>query len=505
VVANHPERVVLVEPSPTKRQVLAERLRSQGYLVDALASGAEAATAALALPPSALIADLRMPGVSGVQLCRLLKAELATEHVPVILRGPSDTPRQRFWADRAGASAYVVKGRVGELVRQLARAIADAPPSDGFFQIHPEEVDIRDRICAQLDAALYQSVLASEVRALSSCDTVARLFDVFTQFVCQVTTYRWLAIHLPAQGIFAVHAHPDASSVASDEARRVMQVPDDAEVVCVEDEDAAASDAMLPPLVRAIRFGGASCGNVSLGTVAMAPLVTSEEDGALLDLVSAEIGGPIRIVTLVEETRRLASSDPLTGLTNRRAFSLALETEIARAERLGHPLSMLLLDVDHFKSVNDTHGHQVGDAVLREVGKCLRGSVRVYDHVARWGGEEFVVALPQANAAEAAVVAERIRARIAGVVIPTVTAALSVTASVGIAARRAGEQLDGLIERADQAMYLAKTGGRNQVVTAPRGRSPSVSTPILRMALKGAAKTAVATPMGNDPRALLGD
>jgi two-component system, chemotaxis family, response regulator PixH len=139
-----------VPPVEARRTVLAERLRSLGYEVEALATGIQAATAALAAPPQALIADLFMPGVSGVQLCRLLRSELATEGVPVILRGPSDTPRQRFWASRAGASAYVAKGRMGELARALSRAAAAAEVGDGFFQIHPDEVDIRDRISQEL-------------------------------------------------------------------------------------------------------------------------------------------------------------------------------------------------------------------------------------------------------------------------------------------------------------------------------------------------------------------
>src|SRR5882757_7466877 len=112
--------------------MLAERLRMQGYHVVAAAGPAEGAVTALSNPPSAVIADLWMPSISGVQLCRLLKAEPATENVPVVLRGP-DGPRNRFWAKRAGASSYVVKGRMGDLVRALARAIETAQPSADFF------------------------------------------------------------------------------------------------------------------------------------------------------------------------------------------------------------------------------------------------------------------------------------------------------------------------------------------------------------------------------------
>src|SRR6266481_1612692 len=123
------KRIVLFDNT---KGTLADRLQMQGYAVTVVDDPAEGARITLAEPPSAVVADLWMPSISGVQLCRLLKAECATEHVPVILRGP-ECPRNRFWAERAGASSYVVKGRMGDLVRALARAIETAQPSADFF------------------------------------------------------------------------------------------------------------------------------------------------------------------------------------------------------------------------------------------------------------------------------------------------------------------------------------------------------------------------------------
>src|SRR5687768_13161763 len=156
--------IVLIDPSVDSPSSLAGRLRMQGYAVAEARAPADGARLALADPPAAVIADLWMPSISGVQLCRLLKAEPATEHTPVILRGP-DSPRNRFWAERAGASAYVVKGRMGDLVRTLRDAIAAAPASSGFFTTFAGE-DIRERIAAHLDEALFESVLSGELRAL---------------------------------------------------------------------------------------------------------------------------------------------------------------------------------------------------------------------------------------------------------------------------------------------------------------------------------------------------
>src|SRR5215831_12782904 len=197
--------VVVVDPSET-RDTLANRLRMQGYAVTVTASPVEGASLALADPPAAFVTDLWTPGISGVQLCRLLRAEPATERVPVILRGPENDKHSRFWAERAGAAAYVGQGRMGELVRALASAIDASPASDDtFIQFCGEEPDIRDRIASHLDAALFESVVASEVRALSVCGTFARLFDLLSQFVARVTSYRWLAVHVHHPASLGLH------------------------------------------------------------------------------------------------------------------------------------------------------------------------------------------------------------------------------------------------------------------------------------------------------------
>src|SRR3954463_14344141 len=153
-----PKSVIVIEPAEVNRERLAERLRMQGFQVITAPGPPEGAHLALSSPPTAVVADLWMPGISGVQLCRLLRAEPATENVPVVLRGP-DGQRNRFWAERAGAAAYVVKGHMGDLVRTLSRAIAAAPGGDSFFtDLGQADIDIRDRIASYLDNALFESV-----------------------------------------------------------------------------------------------------------------------------------------------------------------------------------------------------------------------------------------------------------------------------------------------------------------------------------------------------------
>jgi two-component system cell cycle response regulator len=469
-------RVILMDPNDESREVMVRRLSAQGFAVEAFGDPAAGADAALSSPPSAVVADLWMPSISGVQLCRLLNAEPATAEVPVILRSPSDDPRSRFWAERAGAVACVAKGRMGALVRALTKAAAASKPNDGFFMhLSGGSSDVRDRIARHLDMALFDSVIAAEVRALGSCGSFERLFDSFSQFLSQVASYRWMALSTTSPDQFALHHHPRDAATAEQQARAALGLPSELSVLCVADEDTAAGTEGPSPIVRPIPFGA---GN--LGSLALAPTLGSEADGArLVNLAARELGGPLRMAALMDESQRLATIDPLTGLMNRRALRDALQAELAHAVRYARPLSLLLLDVDHFKHVNDTYGHGVGDQVLSAIGELLRRELRVPDLPARWGGEEFVVLLKSTDLVGAGVAAERIRSALQKLEI-SITAGppLKVTASLGAAEIMPGLSAEGLIERADQAMYQAKVSGRNRVVLATAERTAPTPVPV---------------------------
>lgn len=168
-----------------------------------------------------------------------------------------------------------------------------------------------------------------------------------------------------------------------------------------------------------------------------------------------------------EENLRLSRTDALTGVFNRRYLMDQLRSELERSKRYKHPLSLMLCDVDHFKKVNDTYGHQTGDEVLIEFAKNLRQSLRETDWIARYGGEEFVVVLPETDLEGAELVAERCRALVAGTPIRTSTEVLNITASFGVSGWQPGMPddliLDKLIAAADVGVYSSKSGGRNRV------------------------------------------
>jgi diguanylate cyclase (GGDEF)-like protein len=248
-------------------------------------------------------------------------------------------------------------------------------------------------------------------------------------------------------------------------------------MVLIEDED-AVDDLVGPPAIcERIPFGEGF-----LGTIGLAPRApVHHSDPILIKTIARELGGALRMATLVEESRLTATTDMLTGLLNRRAFIEWATRELRRAERYRDSLSVIILDVDHFKQVNDRYGHATGDHVLEFVGSMLPKAVRSCDVVARWGGEEFVLALPSTPLQGAVLVAERARRTLEEASVQAGNGStVPVTASFGVAQLNPGETIDQLIDRADRAMYAAKSGGRNRVETAdslPDPR-PHASAPV---------------------------
>jgi diguanylate cyclase (GGDEF)-like protein len=190
------------------------------------------------------------------------------------------------------------------------------------------------------------------------------------------------------------------------------------------------------------------------------------EDLASLTRVAEWSGIALENALLLDDLRAQAYVDGLTGCFNRRAFDEHLRVECTRARRYDRPISLLLLDVDHFKWINDGHGHPAGDHALRRVGALLREAFRTTDRICRYGGDEFAVIFPETPRAEAARLAERMRERVAEL-FPDALLPRPLTASLGVATLPDdGGGPDELLRAADQALYLAKAAGRNRVAVA---------------------------------------
>ena len=209
--------------------------------------------------------------------------------------------------------------------------------------------------------------------------------------------------------------------------------------------------------------------------------VTEEELVARLRTAKRIVALEQSLRDMIDEKRRMATTDALTGANNRHYFDKHVNRELKRVRRFGGPLSVLVLDIDHFKAVNDVHGHSVGDDVLVAfAGRISAALPRDYDWCARIGGEEFVVVLPQTDLPGAIVVAEKLRQYVANAPIKTEAGNIQVTVSIGVAAlccllQGSESELDDLMELADKALYRSKQLGRNRVTAAESQHSPQKS------------------------------
>ena len=257
---------------------------------------------------------------------------------------------------------------------------------------------------------------------------------------------------------------------------------------------AAAAEGRLPLVMEhaaSVRRGqlfGAGERFAGAGSIAVVPIgrndtligcivICAPDEGSITDDEARNLGvlgaiaaTALEIVWEIEEVNRRAETDALTGLANRRRFDESLQRELSHSDRFGHPVSLVLVDIDHFKRVNDSHGHEAGDAVLRTIAQTLADGVRAVDLCARFGGEEMAILLPQTTATGAFELADRLRRRIAGRAIRYNESEITVTASFGVASYPDGACVrDGLFQAADAALYEAKHGGRNCVKLADAG------------------------------------
>jgi diguanylate cyclase (GGDEF)-like protein len=191
----------------------------------------------------------------------------------------------------------------------------------------------------------------------------------------------------------------------------------------------------------------------------------TETDARVAELFASQVAIALDNSRRVEQMERQAVTDELTGLYNRRAFIPLGEKEVGRARRYHRPLALILFDIDHFKSVNDSHGHLIGDHVLQVLTKLVTKTTRATDVVCRYGGEEFIVLMPEASREEGLAMAERLRQEISRMTVVTEVGTLSLTVSLGVAELRTDEDesFESLIARADRAMYQAKAAGRDTV------------------------------------------
>jgi two-component system cell cycle response regulator len=450
-------RVLVVDDVPANAKLLEARLTAEYFDVVTATSGPEALAICERAQCDIVLLDVMMPEMDGFEVCRRLKAGPATHHIPVVMVTALDQPSDRVRGLEAGADDFLTKP-VSDIaliarVRSLTR-LKLVTDELRMRALTSKEIGIQDPMLAALsDAGRGGRVLVIDDRR-ASYERVAKVLAAEHRVDVEVDPhealfhaaegdYDLLMISLGFENFDGLRL---CSQVRSLERTRNVPI-----LVIVEAEDNAR-------LLRGLEIG--------VNDYLVRPIDKNEMLARVRTQIRKRRYG-VRLRDNVQLSMELAVTDALTGLHNRRYMESHLTSLVEQALARGKPLALLVVDIDYFKAVNDVHGHDAGDDVLREFATRVKKSIRGIDLACRYGGEEFVIVMPETDMAVAAIVAERIRRRIAGepFVIRDGSTALDVTISIGIAALSGVEDnAAAILKRADQALYRAKRDGRNRVV-----------------------------------------
>jgi diguanylate cyclase (GGDEF)-like protein len=472
------EKVLLADDDEQLRVTLQEFLAGQGYAVTAAADGREAMVALQEEEFALALLDLMLPDYSGLDLLSHLKAHTPDTEV-ILLTGHANL-ESAVQALRLGAYDYLVKAnlRLADLQTLVARALERR-----HLALENREL-VANISKAQIELVNRRARELTQVRQIAETLAGPLTWD---QLVRGLVKLIWGSLPLKLLGLKLTGPEGDLPLSAY---RRRPDVPD-AAYQAFKDllqeslaPDAAAVSAGTP--LPAMLWERLQVGNVTLavGAGRHEPLTSEETELFRIFILQGEAG--IKNLALFEQVKSMAIRDALTGLYNYGYFREALHYEVERSRRYQTPLSLLFLDIDDFKQVNDTLGHLKGDKIMRQVAASLRQGSRQADLLCRYGGDEFVMLLSQTPSDQAMVLAERLRQGIAQSYMNRLKPKVNITVSIGVAGLGPEMSPEDLIKAADEAHYRAKQAGKNRVAgpepsplpeknaASPRGPQPPI-------------------------------
>lgn len=420
--------ILIVDDALDSLFLLQDLMHQQGYQTFAANTGTRALELAQRLRPDLILLDVMLPDMNGLDACRRLKSEASTAHIPVIfVSGKTDTDDIVAGFD-TGCVDYIAKPvRLAEVI---ARVRAQLRRTSGMDHQH-------------LRAERLQSIV-----------------DGIDEGLLLIDGAGIIAYANPASERYLGRPADELSGCRLVDLLDTDDATDYARFFAAPDEPTSRCRGTREVRLR-LRDGSLRDMDLSLSPM--------NSDDARFVVMLHDISHHKRSETALQQAALL---DPLTRIANRRHFDAALEQEWQRATRSGQPLSLIVLDVDHFKFYNDSLGHAAGDTCLQTIAETLQAHAqRPADLAARYGGEEFVVLLPETSLAAATELAERVREAIEALDIPNPRVNQLVTASIGVATivPTLFDDLGGFFVAADRAMYEAKTRGRNQVISTELG------------------------------------
>ena len=478
-------KILLVEDSDSQLKFLKDGLTKSGFTVETASNGAEAYKKLFEFIPDIVLSDIMMPAIDGYQLCRLIKNKEETKKIPVILLTILDKKIDSFWGKKAGAQLFLSKSiDIDELVTNINATLRRYPvPDDYKVQMatyaNPDN-SAQSQLNIILNDLLLKSVFANEFRNLSDFLNyerilVEKLFSLLSSFV----EYSVAGIYFASPDDFAENilyidtlgknlSKSFLSDIQYDFFRKLEDIKtirdNKFEVVRIllgKEIDYTFND-MKSKIIIPLVFDKKLIGGICFYTRSDADYASFR----YFDIMISELLAIFKMKYQYTEKEFMSVLDGLTGLYNRRQFELGLEQEFNRTKRHPADFSLAILDIDFFKKVNDTYGHQYGDYVLKTVSDLMKSSFRKTDLLYRYGGEELVIIMPETNIEGALIPVQRLRHAVEDYDFDYNGVKAKVTVSMGLTMnyqdfRSSAE----LLKSADEALYKAKEGGRNRVVT----------------------------------------
>ena len=472
-------QVLLVDDNPIQLSLLRHLFQRHGHATLEARNGAEALIVLATEFPDVVVCDCIMPLLDGYQFCRLIKDDRSTRHLPVLLLTAQGSGLARFWAKTCGADRFLVKGRDLDHVVEVAQSLADQAGRPKTAHAVPKLAHenfgveaIQRRLALALEQRLIETALRDSIARLYTADhDTPRLIQGFVEILQELVLPGALMVtYLGDEGVWCHGVHGSSANAedrAALEKALAEQGPFATPPAChwhpaADDEERRRT--LRDPIMKV--YAASTPGYPPVGALAfISERRSCEEHERLFEIAAEELG---RLLTLEDSRLRLyhqAIRDPLTGLYNRKHVLDMLKMELDQCGRFGHSLSIMLVDLDHFKAVNDRFGHAAGDQVLSVMAQRMAFGLRKVDQLGRIGGEEFLAYCPQTDLDGARALAERLREQVMLDPVPGLPPADRVTLSVGLSTWEGPEDtVERMISRADEALYRAKAEGRNRVI-----------------------------------------
>lgn len=482
-----PYKILLIDDSKTQLEMLKLQLSKAGFDVETAEDGSEGYKKVFETAPDLVLSDIIMPNLNGFQLCRLLKNNEVTKKIPIILLTVLDKKIDKFWANKSGAEKFISKtASYEEIEESINKIISNNPVSkeykESILNNSVSNETVQNQINVVLDELLMNSTFLNEFRDLGEFlyhekVLIEKTFDLLSSFVDY--NIAGLFLNNPDKNEkHILNIDLNKSSVSGFVIEKVKReffsnMPDfstfsvrdfghDIIREMVENDQLILnSEQFKTKHILPIMFNDRLLGGICFYNTEECNYSEFKFYKTMMD----ELSILLRMKYLYAESEYLSVTDGLTGLYNRRHFESNIEREFLRVKRYKAEMSLAMIDIDHFKNVNDTYGHQFGDYVLKEISSIIFASFRKTDMIYRYGGEEIAVILTETSLENSIIPLERLREKVSQHEFIYNGQSINMTISIGLSQYCEGTKHErDLVKCADSALYEAKQGGRNKLV-----------------------------------------